>query len=141
VEEIKLWAGYNEIPEKADLPMSSAQLEDLIRNSLFSIGIHTLTHPALSFHSSEIQRHEIITCRKNLEERSGAKIDSLAYPYGNYNEATLAIIKEEKITLAFTTNEEVITTKSDCSQLGRFQVLNQNGSDFKKQMNKWLRSA
>jgi peptidoglycan/xylan/chitin deacetylase (PgdA/CDA1 family) len=141
VEEIKLWAAFNEIPDKEDLPMSNLQLEDLIRNPLFNVGIHTLTHPALSFHSSDIQRHEIITCRKNLEERSGAKIDSLAYPYGNYNEATLSIVKEEKIALAFTTNEEIITSNSDCSQLGRFQALNQNGRDFKKQMNKWLRSA
>jgi len=141
MQEIKLWAGYNEIPEKADLPMSNTQLKELIRNPLFSIGIHTLTHPALSFHSSDIQRYEIITCRKNLEMRSGAKIDSLAYPYGNYNAMTMAIIKEEKIALAFTTNEEVITTKNDCSQLGRFQALNQNASDFKNQMNKWLRSV
>lgn len=141
IEEIKRWAGYNKIPDEEDLPMSNLQLEDLISNPLFTPGIHTSTHPALSFHSSESQRNEITICRKVLEIRFGTKIDWLAYPYGNYNEATLAIIKEEKIALAFTTAEKIITANSDCSQLGRFQVLNQNRRDFKKQVHTWLRSA
>jgi peptidoglycan/xylan/chitin deacetylase (PgdA/CDA1 family) len=141
IDELRAWSKYTLHANKEDFPMNNRQLEEIFSHPLFDLGIHTLTHPALSFHTKEMQQHEIVACKYDLEERSGSKVNLLAYPYGNYNATTLTIIKEENITAAFTTQEETITIESDHYRLGRFQVLNQNGKQFEKQMRTWLQSS
>lgn len=139
IDEIRTWAGYIQPINKDDFPMSSHQLEDIFHEPLFNVGIHTHTHEALAFHTKEIQQNEIISCRNYLQEHLGKSVNTLAYPYGSYDDTTLDIIKEQNIISAFTTQEEIITKDSDSSRLGRFQVLNQSGKEFEKQLRKWLK--
>lgn len=140
LDELKKWSKYVLNANIEDFPMNDRELAEIFSHPLFDLGIHTLTHASLSSQSREMQQHEIVMCKNDLEERSGNKINILAYPYGNYNEITRVIIKEENIAFAFTTQEEIITTESDRSRLGRFQVLNQNGKKFKEQIGKWFKS-
>jgi len=141
MQELRNWAEYSYIPNKEDLPMNSQQLEEIFRHRLFDLGIHTLTHQALSFHPREVQKNEIVACKKDLEKRASTEINFFAYPYGIYNATTLSLVKEENLALAFTTQEKSITPESDPSLLGRFQVLNQNGKIFKRQLRDWFQSC
>jgi peptidoglycan/xylan/chitin deacetylase (PgdA/CDA1 family) len=137
---LRIWSGYIHTGNKEDLPMTNRQLEDIFKHRLFDLGIHTLTHQALAFHPREIQKTEIMACKQDLEKRSNTEINFFAYPYGNYNATTLSIVKEENLLLAFTTQEKTITSESDPSLLGRFQVLNQNGKIFKRQLRNWFQN-
>jgi peptidoglycan/xylan/chitin deacetylase (PgdA/CDA1 family) len=141
MNDLRIWACYSHSGNREDLPMTSCQLEEILKHPLFDVGIHTLTHQALAFHSREIQRSEIVACKQDLEKRSKTEINFFAYPYGNYNATTLSLVKEENLALSFTTQEKTITSDSDTSLLGRFQVLNQNGKIFKRQLRDWFQNS
>jgi peptidoglycan/xylan/chitin deacetylase (PgdA/CDA1 family) len=138
LHEICKWARYTKPAREYDLPLSRGQLNELFDEPLFTIGIHTLTHSLLTALTPEMQQNEIAGCRKLLEEWSGKNMDSVSYPYGNYDDNTLSIIKKHNIATAFTTDEIAVTSESNASILGRFQVKNQNGSEFKIQLKDWF---
>jgi peptidoglycan/xylan/chitin deacetylase (PgdA/CDA1 family) len=67
-------------PEAADLPMTWNDARELVRLG-FSIGAHSLTHPAISGLDEAEARHEIAGSRRVLEERLGMPIRHFCYPY------------------------------------------------------------
>ena len=138
--QVKHWASFQEPPGKKDFPMTREQLKDLISHPLIDLGIHTVTHMALSYHPLPIQKAEISESKQYLESLCERPIDSIAYPYGNYNNFTLAIAKDLHLNAAFTTAEKVVTNHTDPFQIGRFQVKNWNGNEFERWLLTWKKS-
>lgn len=139
IEEIRLWAGYPNITGHLSQPLTGSQLNSIASHSLFDIGLHTVSHPALSVHPEEVQYGEIINSRDSLAKMCKHS-NILTYPYGDYNDTTLHIVKKEKIDAAFTTEEKAVTKRSDPYSLGRFQVKNWNEQDFENQLLTWNES-
>jgi peptidoglycan/xylan/chitin deacetylase (PgdA/CDA1 family) len=119
--------------------MSSQQLQEIARHPLFSIGAHTETHVALAHQLAEVQRQEIANNAAWLKELTGKAPVLLAYPYGNYNEATMNIALEEGFDAAFTTEEQPVTEYSPRYRLGRFMVKDWNGQTFEQHLRSWLK--
>ena len=140
LRKIKLWANFNEPGCRENFPMTSQQLNNIGSHPLFEIGIHTVTHSCLPFHSMEVQYKEITDCKQNLENNLGRPINTIAYPYGNYNDITLNIIKNQKLT-AFSCDEWVITNRANPLRLGRFQVRNWTGEEFERQLFNWINNS
>jgi peptidoglycan/xylan/chitin deacetylase (PgdA/CDA1 family) len=138
LNELKKWASYEASFNEEDTAMNDSQLKEMYSNSLFTIGIHTLTHPALACHSEDIQIQEITGCMEALENISRSKIDTIAYPYGNYNKVTLSVAANQKLSAGFTTQAQVVDKSSNLLELGRFQVVNQDAESFKKLLKEWL---
>jgi peptidoglycan/xylan/chitin deacetylase (PgdA/CDA1 family) len=138
LNKIKRWANFTTIIDKSDIPMTSLQLKDITKQPLFSIGVHTVSHPALSSHPWEVQQKEISESKGYLENNLGWYMSSIAFPYGKFNEDTINIAKEQNLSAAFTTNEQVVSKQSDIYRLGRFQVKNWDGQMFKEQLSNWL---
>jgi peptidoglycan/xylan/chitin deacetylase (PgdA/CDA1 family) len=137
---LRTWAGLTKSPRPSYRSMTPDQVRELSRNPLFSIGIHTLTHPALALHSAEFQEHEIITNQQLLSQLTGNKTNLLAYPFGNYNHHTLAIAAKARLLAAVTTEEHVVKSNTDPYRLGRFQVKNWPGHQFEEQLQRWINS-
>lgn len=138
--DIRSWAGFTPPVHSEDFPITEQQLKDLVNHPFIDIGMHTVTHPALSFHSMEIQQGEILSSKQYLENCFNRPITTIAYPYGEYNSHTLTIAKENNLTAAFTTEERSITQTADPFRLGRFHVKNWNGEEFKMHLSKWIKS-
>lgn len=136
--EIKIWAGYSPVFPEALLPMHGEQVAHLSQNPLFDIGLHTATHPALAYHPEEMQYGELAENKKALQKFE--PINVVAFPYGNYNNSTLSVLRKQRIAASFTTEERKLTTKANPLCLGRFQVKNQDGNSFEKQLLKWLKA-
>ena len=141
VNEIKCWASFSCSPGTGSLPMTHSQLCGLVTHPLIDLGLHTVTHPALSYHTIEVQRLEIAGNKKKLEKIVGKPVETIAYPYGDYNDITLSVVKELNLNAAFTTAEKVISNLTDPYRIGRFQVKNWNGNEFEKWLVKWQTSA
>jgi peptidoglycan/xylan/chitin deacetylase (PgdA/CDA1 family) len=141
IKKLEEWASYTSSVSTENLPMNSNQLVEMCKHPLFDIGVHTATHPALSYHSKSIQQQEMLDCQYYLENLSGRLIQSIAFPYGNYNSDTLSVVKEQQFSAGFTTHAIPITKKSDPFSLGRFQVVNQNGDEFENQLRVWMKSS
>lgn len=141
LRHIRKWAGLEPSARTNYRAMSVSELQELSHSPLHSIGIHTLTHPALAFHSADFQRQELLGNKHLLEQQTGRKPNMVAYPYGNYNPDTLTIAAEVKFSACFTTEETSVTSKSDKYRLGRFQVKNSQLSPFAQQLRKWQKGS
>jgi len=60
----------------------------------WEIGSHTITHPNLTKIDIKIAKTEIVLSKILLESK-GLKIKSFAYPFGEYNEEIIEIVKKE----------------------------------------------
>lgn len=137
LQKIRIWAGATVAARQSCRSMSREQLQDLGQGSLFDLGAHTVSHVALAYHAPEFQEKEILENRSFLTEVAQNKIDLLTYPYGNYNNESMAIAGKAGFDAAFTTEEKAIAKYSHPYRLGRFQVKNVGAPAFRKQLQLW----
>lgn len=71
----------------APLCMGWAELEELARDPLVTIGAHTTSHAMLSKVTAGELEAEIATGRAELERRLGRPVTHFAYPYGGHRAA------------------------------------------------------
>jgi peptidoglycan/xylan/chitin deacetylase (PgdA/CDA1 family) len=140
MDSIRLWAGGVHDANRMDLPLTGLELNYLASHPLFEIGLHTATHTSLPFHPREVQRLEINNNRDALAQLCNRRSKMLTYPYGDYNDTTIAVLKEERLAAAFNTWERVVTKRSDLYNLPRFQVKNWNGPGLEKQLLAWIKT-
>lgn len=140
IEKLKAWAGKSYTDPGLAGVMNFGQLDNLSKSTLFTIGAHTVNHPALAPQTSEEQIFEIQQSKKMLEGWLNKEVSSFAYPYGNYDSVTLSLIKESGLHNAVTTAEEPALRSSGVFELPRYQVKNWNGEEFNKQVSKWLKN-
>jgi peptidoglycan/xylan/chitin deacetylase (PgdA/CDA1 family) len=140
INEIKNWETVN---EEVILPGTSLITEDQLRklssHHLIDIGLHTANHVALNYHSAFTQETEILQNKKQLEQFLNKEITTIAYPYGEYNNTTLDIVKKIGLQAAFTVEYNVVKHTSDPLKLGRFQVKNWNAREFEENLVEWMK--
>lgn len=140
LSQVRFWAGYQQLPDYLSIPLTTSQLNCIALHPLFEIGMHTVSHPALSFQTREVQLQEISGSRECLEKMCNRSTNVLTYPYGDYDDTTINVVKQEKLQAAFTTVERVITKQSNPYCLGRFQVRNWNEDEFERQLSTWIKN-
>jgi peptidoglycan/xylan/chitin deacetylase (PgdA/CDA1 family) len=140
LRQLEQWAGLTgQLPVEMS-PLKEEELRLLVGHPLFSLGMHTVTHPALSKHAKEVQANEISENKSYLERCIGRPVTTLAYPYGDYNEETLAVAQELNVAGAFTTAERPVLPKTPIHKLGRFQVKNWDRTTFDGILAEWFRT-
>jgi peptidoglycan/xylan/chitin deacetylase (PgdA/CDA1 family) len=139
LQELKTWACLPAVFDMESLPMTEQELQTIGNNPLFDVGVHTITHPSLSMNNVDIQYREIAECKEYLEKKYRKKMHTISYPYGDYNDVTLGIVKEQRLAGAFTTDEWIVTKRTNPVSIGRFQVKNQAGAEFQSQLIQWFR--
>lgn len=137
LHHIREWAGLPLGSRPEYHSMSLEQVRELSANSLFTMGAHTVTHPALANHAPAFQRQEMLASQQALTQMSSREVSLLAYPYGNHTQETTLIAADTGFKAAFTTAEQVITHRTDPYQMGRFQVANWNGKEFLRRLQQW----
>ena len=118
--------------------MTPAELGLLEQGGLVSVGAHTVTHPLLTAQSLLVQRDEIRRGEGDLETMLGHKVVSFSYPFGDYTEDTVAIVRDAGFAFACSTIEEPVWRKSDAFQLPRFGVRNWSGAEFEQRLLHWF---
>lgn len=134
--EIRSWSGHvSRIP--ADLFMSPEELRSMTADGLMEIGAHTITHPNLALLPAEEQRREIVQGREQLEQISGCKVHSFAYPYGtrdHYTRDTVRIAKETGFNCACSNFPGTVWSRSDRYQLPRVLVRDWPAEEFARRL-------
>ncbi len=90
-------AGYTRMGDYMNWQM----LHELHKSGLVDIESHSISHPLLTRLNNADQRREIFESRKILEDNLGKKVYYFAYPYGDYNQEVVNIVKEAGYRLAF----------------------------------------
>ncbi|MBF0488573.1 MAG: polysaccharide deacetylase family protein [Nitrospirae bacterium] len=92
-----------------------------------SFAAHTMTHPSLTSLSGEALRGEIFGSKSALEERLGMGVDYFCYPYGDYNEETIDMVKAAGYKAAFTTRKGCVFKADNPYELKRISVKSTTG--------------
>jgi peptidoglycan/xylan/chitin deacetylase (PgdA/CDA1 family) len=138
VEALKKWSGESYSSPGLAGVMNADQVQTLGKNPLFTIGAHTVNHPALAKQTVEDQVFEIQQSKKVLEQWLGTKISKFSYPYGDYDSTTVRLVKEAGFQNAVSTEERSALRSCGVYELPRYQVKNWSGDEYYKQVSKWL---
>jgi len=104
---------------EADPLMDESQVREWLAAG-HQIGAHTCTHPRLSFLSRDQAKEEIFTSKKKLEDRFGLPMDHFAYPYGDYNQTTVELVREAGFKTAVTMHRGVNLPNTPLFELKRW---------------------
>lgn len=138
--ELRVWANGVANQHGELVCMTPEQIIQLNNDPLFSVGAHTVTHPALSEHTAAKQQQEIVDSRNYLVEKIGQPISLFAYPFGKFSDTTVQILNDQHFSAAVTTHEGPITRFSHPLRLSRYQAYNWDGDEFQKQLTHWSRN-
>ncbi len=122
------------------LRMSDEQIVSAAAHPLITIGGHTLSHRVLATLSSGAQREEIGACRQALEELTGQRVRSFAYPYGTpqtFNAVTVALVRACGFEHACAAAGDVVSSSSDLFRLPRVPVSDVGGEQIAR-LARWL---
>ena len=85
-------------------------------------GGHTHWHPQLDTLPLAEARDEIVRCKKLLEDHSGQKVSSFAYPHGYHSAAIKRLVREAGYTSACAVGYAMSSTTTDPFALARLRM-------------------
>ena len=95
-------------------------------NEMSNYGIdiqsHTVNHPHLDKMTYDEQFTELKESKKTLESITGKKVDSIAYPFGDFNDDTIKAAKDAGYTLGFTTKRGLSDRDDNPLKLDRIYI-------------------
>lgn len=98
--------------------MSAEQLAELAADPLFTIGIHTVDHPFLTYCDRAEIRRQIADNKTWIERHTGKRCELIAYPTGDFNLDVLEICAGLNIRHGFSVHKKI----DGDSQLQQFRV-------------------
>ncbi len=128
-------------PDPSDLPMSREDVSRLGAGNGIEIGAHSQSHQPLTTLSPDERRQEIDGSRRECEALSGRPVTGFAYPYGDRDADTMAMVRDLGFKWACSTHSAGVDRKRfDRFDLPRLQVLDWNGAAFGHALqNVWCR--
>jgi len=111
----------------------------IVEMSNYGIDIqsHTVNHPKLDKITYDEQLIELINSKKTLESITGKKVDSIAYPFGNFNDDSIRAAKDAGYTLGFTTKRGLSDRGDNPLKLDRIYISSKYDMNiFKELLNK-----
>jgi peptidoglycan/xylan/chitin deacetylase (PgdA/CDA1 family) len=119
-------------------PLSLLELIDLNASSLIEIGAHSASHPMLPALSARDQSDEIAGSRSRLQDLLNAPVSSFAYPFGEYDDVTLALVERAGLELACTADPGKVTASTSPLEIPRHEVLNWSRQQFADRLKQWM---
>ncbi len=110
--------------------LTSAQLQDIAKSKLITIGAHTHSHPIMPNCESDFLKNDLKVSNEKLASWLQKEVKYFAYPNGSYTKRDVKIIKEFDYRLAFVNEPQYITPKNinNIHEIPRFGYL--DGGSF-----------
>jgi peptidoglycan/xylan/chitin deacetylase (PgdA/CDA1 family)/glycosyltransferase involved in cell wall biosynthesis len=123
---------------RADI-MSETQKRAFVAAN-WEIGAHTLSHSHLTSLPPAIAANEIAESKAALESRLGIEVLSFAYPYGDLNADTKALVQQAGFTFAVATDTGGLHLEDDRMQIFRVNMFpHETASSLFKKTASWYR--
>jgi peptidoglycan/xylan/chitin deacetylase (PgdA/CDA1 family) len=110
--------------------MTAVEARQISASGLIEIGAHSVTHPALSRLTRTQQHLEITQSRDACHNLVGSWPRAFAYPYGDYNDDSVEIVRDAGYEIACTTHAASVGAGTRSLQMPRLQVRNWSRSEF-----------
>jgi peptidoglycan/xylan/chitin deacetylase (PgdA/CDA1 family) len=120
--------------------LTPAELGDLARSDVVTIGAHTTDHVRLRGLPAQVQQETISSSKDELERLSGRTISHFAYPYGgpdSFDDHSVDAVRRSGFDTACTTIAANARSTSDPHQLPRRLVMNWGRLRFRVSLERW----
>lgn len=101
--------------------LSEDAIKEMSKNNI-DIESHTVNHLHLNTLTYDEQLRELTESKAKLENITGNKITSIAFPFGDYNEDSIKAAKNSGYSIAFTTNKGFANRDNNPLELDRIYV-------------------
>ena len=105
------------------------------------IGAHTLTHPSLPSLGEQERRRRSRAAASVWRSSVGRPPDAFAYPYGDYDRATVRLVEQSGFRHACTIHENRVSRLSPRLQLPRYPVRDWPADELERRLAGWARGA
>ena len=124
-EVMRRLAGIWRTPRDELSPLAWRQVEEM-RAAGMQFGSHTWSHPNLSELSPVRAGHELERSKAVLEDRIGARVDAVAYPFGKWrqhvDQTTLSLARLAGYDYGYASLPRAIAARDDRFRIPRFGV-------------------
>ena len=134
LERLAAWAGTDGGLRPSDRAMTANEVRRLAASDGIEIGAHTRTHPPLPLLNRHQLYSEIGESRRECEEMIGRRVTGFAYPFGDYNDASVQAVGEVGLDYAVTTNEREISPQTNPFRIPRILVADWDEADFRREV-------
>jgi len=112
------------------------EVEKMQKSGLVDFQPHTMSHPRLAQLEREEAQKEIIGSLIAVEEKLGKKEKFFAYPYGDYNQGVINILRINGFRAALTVKRGLVKQENSLFELPRITVsLKTSLGQFKSKLN------
>ena len=91
MNRLSTWAGGDMTPRDTHRPMLPEEIRELSSRRGHAIGAHSVHHLRLPTLVMEQKRREMFESKETLETLLGTAVTAFAYPYGEFDDETLAV--------------------------------------------------
>ena len=109
-------------------PMTSAELVELGRHPLITIGVHTVHHVRLTRAGADLAAREIAQSTAFLDRLLGAASRPFAYPHGDHDATAIDVARRSGCMCAVTTDQRWVRPTDDPMALPRLTVVDEGGA-------------
>jgi peptidoglycan/xylan/chitin deacetylase (PgdA/CDA1 family) len=106
--------------------MTWPELADLARDPHVTVGSHGCSHAPLTSLEAADASAELAGARDRLERELGSVVDTVGYPNGNFDDGVVALARDARYRLGFTTEKGTISTEDDPLRLRRVNISEPN---------------
>lgn len=139
LERLRSWARTEPAARSSHRVLNGGEVAELANDRLIDIGVHTMTHPALSSLQIADQRVEVEQAKKILEGMVGPRsVDCFSYPFGDYSTDTAALVRESGFRAACSNVAAPVRRSSNRYELPRVHVYDWDGPTFAERLSRWL---
>jgi peptidoglycan/xylan/chitin deacetylase (PgdA/CDA1 family)/glycosyltransferase involved in cell wall biosynthesis len=120
--DILVWSGARDCVRDSHRVLTADESRALARRPGHTIGAHTAHHLALTCHDANTACREIAGDRLALAGVVGRDVDLFSYPYGDYNHATVAAVREAGFRAAVTVRPGAVRAGTNRLLLPRLEI-------------------
>lgn len=99
--------------------LTDGEITVLLASGLVEVGCHTLHHLDLAKISPDQARTEIADAKRLYEKKFATRMDTFAYPFGQFTRNIIALVKQAKFTAAVTTQKGFLQSGKNIFTLKR----------------------
>ena len=105
------------------------ELRDLARDPTITFGLRGAAHLHLAETSPQNLIEDVRRARRRLKEQLGLETSLFSYPYGEYNETIISLLRDQGIETAFGSHSGVVSLTHDPMGLPRFPITAEFGDE------------
>jgi len=141
LERLVAWSGLELIPRQDHRMMLGAEVRALSRIPGCAIGSHSARHLLLPAQPPDVQRAELLDCKRTLEELIGQPVPSFCYPFGEHSPALAEIVRLTPHVLGVTVDKGLVTESTDAMLVPRFEIADCTVGEFAAAVDRALLDA